>query len=461
MSPSSTPEGSYVEPTASSPATVAHSNVSPHSFAETSFAYGIIHRGMEFHNLFQAFISNCFPAHWLPTPQSWIPLLGELSSRVGALETSTAAIAAAAIGHMFHDDNLIQQSLSYYTRGLNQLQKALRDPSLMREDGTLAACMALSLYEALECPSPGSEGYFNHCQGLIALVKARGQDMHSSSVGHRLFLGVRVPGVSLNYRVLEKSLIATPQILFALNQHTPNILLESSWIERPWVGLPKTPHDRVTDCLAQAPAILERVQSLIHMSPTQQIDALRDLINDCWHIDERLDEIYECMRLSTTGALYWPMPSQIDHLANAEDSELMFSVVFRFQNAQIAATLMLLWATRTMLWSGLTNMYQHLRAIMGSQGYDSNMAPERSSEYLRIERCGDYMSVADQVCQSVEYFLNDEMLLSGPLSVSPALGIVADSLKHRPGHVQEIAWIQGALKRARQKGLGVLEHVKL
>lgn len=98
---------------------------------------------------------------------------------------------------MFHMPDLVQTSHKYYTQGLRQLQRALHDPLLMREDETLAACMALSLYEALECPTAGSEGYFSHCHGLLALVQARGVHAHASGVGHQLFLGLRVPGVRL------------------------------------------------------------------------------------------------------------------------------------------------------------------------------------------------------------------------------------------------------------------------
>lgn len=53
------------------------------------------------------------------------------------------------------------------------------------------------LYEALECPTAGSEGYFSHCHGLLALVQARGVHAHASGAGHQLFLGLRAPGVSL------------------------------------------------------------------------------------------------------------------------------------------------------------------------------------------------------------------------------------------------------------------------
>lgn len=202
-SPQSVTESTELESAISSPATVIRGNESTHSFTETSFAYSIMHRRIECQNLIQAFLLNCFPFHWPPTSQSWIPLLAELPTKIQALEMSSAAVAASAMGHMLNDQALVKQGLNYYIQGLQQLQKALYDPSLMREDGTLAACMALSLYEALGCPNLGSEGYFNHCRGIIALIQSRGHEMHSSGVGHRLFLGVRLPGVGQASKIWE------------------------------------------------------------------------------------------------------------------------------------------------------------------------------------------------------------------------------------------------------------------
>lgn len=123
-------------------------------------------------------------------------LLGTLPTEVKALELSSAAVAASAIGRKFKDTALVKESHKLYVKGLEQLQKALRDRNLVRDDGTLAACMALSLYEAMECPSSGSGAYFSHCEGILALVQARGIEAHSWGAGHQLFLGVRIPGVS-------------------------------------------------------------------------------------------------------------------------------------------------------------------------------------------------------------------------------------------------------------------------
>ncbi|KGO73692.1 hypothetical protein PITC_039030 [Penicillium italicum] len=85
----------------------------------------------------------------------------------------------------------------------------------------------------------------------------------------------------------------------------------------------------------------------------------------------------------------------------------------------------------------------------------------RCEDSAWVNRCGEYLSVAHKVCQSTEYFLRDDMLLAGPLSISPALGIVLDSLRNRAGHGEEIAWIQSALEKVRRKGLRVLQDVNL
>jgi hypothetical protein len=195
----------------SNTATVVGANENHRSFTER-FPDKIMHQQIERNNLIQAFLLNCFPSHWRPASQAWIYLLGELPTQVEALEMSSAAVAASALGHMINSDALVKQGLNYYARGLHQLQRALHDPRIMREDGTLAACMALSLYEALECPNMGSEGYFNHCHGLIALIQSRGQDVHSSGAGHNLYRGVRVPGVRL-VKLQEYCLLANEPIL--------------------------------------------------------------------------------------------------------------------------------------------------------------------------------------------------------------------------------------------------------
>ncbi|RAL10249.1 Zn(II)2Cys6 transcription factor domain-containing protein [Aspergillus homomorphus CBS 101889] len=408
-----------------------------YSFTERAPAYKLLQRQNESHNLVLSFLANCFPAEWSTSPsRSWITLLAGLPTEIKALEVSSAALAAAAVGHKFNNPALVHYSHSLYTRGLQQLQHALWNRRLAQDDATLAACMALSLYEAMECPNAGSEGYFGHCQGLLALVEARGIEAHCSGPGHQLFLGVRIPG-----------------IIYALENHSSSFLFDSPWMNQPWGQTPKTSFTQVVDCLAQAPGILQRVFLLPSLSPNQQAEACFQLIAECWQIDEQLDTIYAAMQDGRSDLLYWPVASSYPARSTAGHCENLFPFVFHFADFETAATLILLWAVRVLLWSGLCNLYNGMFPDCWMLPANKPVGPLRALGHRR-----EYISMAKNVCQSVEYLMQDGFLLAGPLSVTPALGIVIDSLRYQPGHAAVVAWLRAALDLVRQKGLGVLEH---
>ncbi|KAJ5133509.1 hypothetical protein N7448_001464 [Penicillium atrosanguineum] len=239
-------------------------------------------------------------------------------------------------------------------------------------------------------------------------------------------------------------------------------------MEQPWSSIPKTFYDQVTDCLTEAPGILERVAPLWHLSATQQLDLVYELVHECRHIDERLAIIHDEMLRAAPDPLYWSIPSDFT-LIFGSDNPVTFPVIYWFSDLHCAATLILLWATRTMIWTGLYNLYSHVDNIMATKGsvfeaYET-MAPQISGVEVvnplpPLDRCTDILSMAHRVCRSVEFFLRDDMLLAGPLSIIPALGIVIDALKNQPSHAPEVAWLQEALEVVRQKGIRSLEHVK-
>jgi hypothetical protein len=180
-----------------SASTIIQVNDMTHSMPDISPANAMMQKRNDCHNLVQTFLADCFPSQRSsPSPRSWITLLVTLPTEVKALQLSSAAVAASAIGRKFHNTALVRNSHNLYIQGLRHLQHALQDRALVRNDGTLAACMALRLYEAMECPSGGSGAYFSHCEGIMALVQARGVEAHSSGAGHQLFLGIRIPAVS-------------------------------------------------------------------------------------------------------------------------------------------------------------------------------------------------------------------------------------------------------------------------
>ena len=106
------------------------------------------------------------------------------------------AVSTAKLGRLYGDTVLLHESLKFYVQGLWQLQKALWDPHLMHQNETIAACMALILYEVVECPDKTLDGWASHMRGCAKMVELRGPEAYNSDFGHQLFLSFRVIEVS-------------------------------------------------------------------------------------------------------------------------------------------------------------------------------------------------------------------------------------------------------------------------
>lgn len=61
----------------------------------------------------------------------------------------------------------------------------------MYQDETLAACLAMMMYECFECPDQNINGWWNHVNGCIRLFKLRGASTYTKEFSHRLFLSFR------------------------------------------------------------------------------------------------------------------------------------------------------------------------------------------------------------------------------------------------------------------------------
>jgi hypothetical protein len=125
-------------------------------------------------------------------PASWLTELPSLPGLTPALETSVLALCTATIGRVNSNQALVHESLKFYTQGLWELQRALRDPKLMYEDETLAACMMLVTYEVTECPDQNITGWLNHMKGCSKLFELREPKSYNSDFSHKLFASFRL-----------------------------------------------------------------------------------------------------------------------------------------------------------------------------------------------------------------------------------------------------------------------------
>ena len=122
-------------------------------------------------------------------------LVPELPTPTKALDISTMAFCMASLGRRNDDLVMLKDSLGLYVQGLHEVQRALWDPQLIYRDETLAACMALAIYEQFECPAANRRAHASHHDGIAKLIELRGAEAHSYGLGHQIFLAFRTHNV--------------------------------------------------------------------------------------------------------------------------------------------------------------------------------------------------------------------------------------------------------------------------
>lgn len=115
----------------------------------------------------------------------------------GDLYTAPLACYAVWRGRKDGNPNLINASHRFYIQALRATERALRSPIKAREDVTLAACNALGLFEALECPNRTVTGFRWHRDACCRLIELRGPEAHQTGLGHVLFISMRTFGVGI------------------------------------------------------------------------------------------------------------------------------------------------------------------------------------------------------------------------------------------------------------------------
>src|SRR6202012_3950964 len=83
----------------------------------------------------------------------WLSIIPNMTNIDKPLEYAALALAIARIGREYYDNKYVNESLQLYNQGLRHMQLALWDPKRMHSDEVLGACMLLTVYEVVECPS--------------------------------------------------------------------------------------------------------------------------------------------------------------------------------------------------------------------------------------------------------------------------------------------------------------------
>lgn len=126
----------------------------------------------------------------------WMSHVIDLPTLTPALEDALLAVCMARLGRHTARPALVHESLKLYTKGLLEMRQNIPDASRGTGEQNLAACLALLLYEIIECPGGTPDGYMAHYRGTMKLLQMRGARAHTSGLAHSVFQILRMHAVS-------------------------------------------------------------------------------------------------------------------------------------------------------------------------------------------------------------------------------------------------------------------------
>ncbi|KIX10638.1 uncharacterized protein Z518_01722 [Rhinocladiella mackenziei CBS 650.93] len=389
----------------------------------------------------------------------WLLRLPSMTHLTPALEVSTMALCLGKLGDVHQDQGLRRESLKLYYHGLRQLQKALWDLDLMFHDQTLATCIALASYEMSQCPGESRNGYISHAAGCEKLVQLRGPEAHTDGLGHQIFVLFRVQGI----------------LLASVNKKS-TFLSEPLWQEVPFRKEPKRPYDHVYDYLNRASELLNRGEMLDRMNMDAQLQLATEMISQCWKMDQELLTLYEELETTQSGPVFWPELAQQTSFDHKTEDGMVFPVAFHFPDLFVASTVVVFWAVQSMLWYWLSALYglmDELRVKLTAAGRVvevDEIADISSTSVLRPRLREDTFNLppleyrinsatpALNILQSVEYFLQEDMLDHGPKSIAAPLKAAMEILRLHSGYKTEMLWAEEAMRKVQGRSLRLLVY---
>ncbi|GAM90451.1 hypothetical protein ANO11243_084950 [Dothideomycetidae sp. 11243] len=130
------------------------------------------------------------------------------------------ALAFSSVGRLHRDRDLVTHGNRLYGDALRLVRSAMDSPAIVVQDGFLASCRLLSIYEVLRQEQSGesqsqSPDWQRHILGLCQIVRVRGPSRLVENSGLMLFRDVRLLAVRSSM-VARKPLVPTDFVRQAL-----------------------------------------------------------------------------------------------------------------------------------------------------------------------------------------------------------------------------------------------------
>ncbi|KAJ3494684.1 hypothetical protein NLG97_g3920 [Lecanicillium saksenae] len=356
---------------------------------------------------------------------NWMMQLQSHSSALPALQMSIAAFASAQIAHDHNDRNLLAQSMQFYLKSLEHLRNAIANPTTRLSDDTLAACLALGIYELTEKPiAPrghprteqqrqeqpnGSTAYSAHMTGAMMLLKLRGPDANNTPLAHSLFLGLR-----------------RQVIITTLIKHSDTFLSHDMWRECPWNIYPKNVLDKCLDCVLDLPRLQRLADEMLLDSNTTRVARQCDmLIEQCTALLANLEAWYTTFKAQMPGPPFWSTFCTLD---SQQDDPILgkpFPVSYVFPSFSAAYLLMTYWTGIMVSHWLLFVAYRTLVPLAEQSALEGAVDEVRVLREKRQMHKDAWVGMTRNMCQMTEYFLSKDM---GKVSITVALAVLEGAM---------------------------------
>ena len=270
------------------------------------------------------------------------------------------------------------------------------------------------------------------------------------------------------------------QLLRGVQLRRISFLTEPEWQDKPWSVNKRDQHDDLVDILLEIPRIYVDLDAVQHEeSPSKVLRGAVLAVRACWRLDAKLQTWFKGFEASVDGPLFWPELSTPSAQADSEKTERLSPVRYSFPGMRLGQTMVLYWTGLVTLHQQMCHLYRQLQGLAAqvngrpSSGGDMTCtcnddagavvpmakitACVRHFELGQLPRLGQRQAwpttAAQDICQSVDYFLQDEMRSLGSGVIVPPLLLVCWLLEREPGNFKrEVTWVKCLLALVQKKG---------
>ncbi|KAM7193469.1 P-loop containing nucleoside triphosphate hydrolase protein [Naviculisporaceae sp. PSN 640] len=325
---------------------------------------------------------------------AWVEVLPDLLGS-GANKTLVTAIKAFAVAILSGGPvptAPMSAGLEAKTSALSSLYQALNTANGRCSDELAATVMCVLFSELFLPTSLGS--WVAHLEGFMQMMKLSKPESYTCGLSHQLFAGARPVMIILGFFTRK-----------------PVFVGEERWKTIPFSRQPSSPVQEVMGEGTRIPGIFQKLDSLQGKSRDQALEGVQEVLREFVDLLDRLNLWQASYPVMSSSNSYWFKRS-----TPGERPSIWF------KNIMIANALQHFWAFKVICLSHVERLrVEYAELLLDDEflaGYVES--PTVCEEVLRLSR---------MICQAIEYLMQDEMKLFGPISALLPLRVAFDTFR--------------------------------